>query len=445
LITTSSRILIHSPNPDELSALAQKLRDEGFRAIDAMTPRDVLAAVAEEAPNIVIIDADRTPRMGLALIKELKRREGLQHMPVFLIAGDRSARLERDAMEAGADAYLAKPYGDAQLFSRLGLLTRLATMQEEISRRAQTAAKYGVSSAAAMPEPAAHPTDVAVLVLEQEGAAYSDVAAAFSDDYRIEQVQNVASAFEMLGRRDFDAVLVDVRTGDPRLLNFCIDLRKNSRFYNIPVMIVADESAPTDPDAVLESGATDILIRPFGEDQLRARMEFLVRQQRYRVSMQGVYREARHIMTSDGLTGLYTHGFLLEHLRAQIADAERGPKNLTIGMFDVKGMAAINSKYGYAAGDRLLRQIGGMIGGLARGEDLPARYGGEEFCVAMPDTPTDSAITAIHRIAGVINQTEFAVYQINEAVRVHLKTGYATLVGKETAEGLVQRARNMIL
>ena len=47
LITTSSRILIHSPNPDELSALAQKLRDEGFRAIDAMTPRDVLASVAE--------------------------------------------------------------------------------------------------------------------------------------------------------------------------------------------------------------------------------------------------------------------------------------------------------------------------------------------------------------------------------------------------------------
>jgi two-component system cell cycle response regulator len=174
-------------------------------------------------------------------------------------------------------------------------------------------------------------------------------------------------------------------------------------------------------------------------------MEFLVRQQRYRMSMLGVYREARHIMTSDGLTGLYTHGFLLEHLRAQIADAERGPKNLTIGVFDVKGMAVINSKYGYAAGDRLLRQIGGMIGGLARGEDLPARYGGEEFCVAMPDTPTDSASTAIHRIAGVVNQTEFAVFKVNEAVRVHLKTGYASLVGKETAEGLIQRARNMIL
>ena len=167
MITTSSRVLIHSPNPDELSSLAKKLRDEGFRAIDATTPRDVLAAVAEEAPNIVIIDADRTPRMGLALIKELKRREGMQHTRVFLIAGDKSASLERGAMEAGADSYLAKPYGDAQLFSRLGLLARLATMQEEISRRSQTAAKYGVASAAAVPEPAARPTDVSVLVLEQ--------------------------------------------------------------------------------------------------------------------------------------------------------------------------------------------------------------------------------------------------------------------------------------
>lgn len=445
MITTATRILVHSPNPDELSILAQKLRDEGFRAIDALTPRDVLTASVDESPNIVIIDTDTSPRVGLTLVKELKRRESTQHMPIFLIAGGQNAGLEREAMDAGADSFLAKPYGDTQFFSRLSLLSRLATMQEEISRRSQTAAKYGVTSSAMMPEPSAHPTDVSVLVLEEDGVAYSDVAAAFSDDYRIEQVHDIASAFEMLGRRDFDAVLVDIRSGSSGLLNFCVDLRKNSRFYNIPVMIVANQDGVPDPDAVLESGATDILTRPFSEDQLRTRMEFLVRQQRYRLSMLGIYREARHIMTSDGLTGLYTHGFLLEHLTSQIADAGRGPKNLTIGFFDVKGMETINAKYGYAAGDRLLRQIGGMIGGLARGEDLPARYGGEEFCVAMPDTPTDSAITAIHRIAGVVNQTEFAVFKINQPVRVHLKTGFATLVGKETAESLVQRARNMII
>lgn len=445
MITTATRILVHSPDANELSSLTQKLRAEGFRAIDAVTPRDVLMASVEEAPNIVIIDTDNNPKVGLTLIKELKRRESTQHMPVFLISSEQDPGLEREAIEAGADSFLAKPFSDMQLFSRLGLLTRLATMQEEISRRTQTAAKYGVTSSVAVPEPAVHPTDVSVLVLEEDGIAYSDVAAAFSDDYLVEQVNDIASAFEMLGRRDFDAVLVDIRSGGSGLLNFCVDLRKNSRFYNIPVMIVADQGGISDPEAVHESGATDILTRPFGEDQLRTRMEFLVRQQRYRLSMLGVYRDARHIMTSDGLTGLYTHGFLLEHLTAQIADAERGPKNLTIGFFDVKGMAAINGKYSYAAGDRLLRQIGGMIGGLARGEDLPARYGGEEFCVAMPNTPTDSAITAIHRIASVVNQTEFAVYKVNEAVRVHLKTGYATLVGKETAEGLVQRARNMII
>ena len=444
MITTASKILVHCSNQDELATLAAKLRAEGFRAIDALSPTDVLAAIAEETPNIIIIDTDTSPRVGLGLIKELKRREQTRGIPIFLIAGDKSSSLEKEAVDAGADGFLAKPYGDTQLFSRIGLLSRLATMQEEISRRARTAEKYGVDGAAPIHVPA-HPADVNVLVLQDHSVAGYDLNGAFPSDYRIEQVHDTASAFEMLGRHDFDAVVVDIRAQEQSLLHFCVDLRKNSRFYNIPVMIVADPESHIDPDAAFESGATDILTRPFSPDQLHGRIEFLVRQQRYRMSMLGIYREARHTMTSDSLTGLYTHGFLLEHLTEQIEDVGRRPKNLTIGFFDVKNMVGINEKYGYAAGDRLLRQIGGMIGGLARGEDLPARYSGEEFCVVMPDTPTDAAITAIHRIAGVVNQTEFAVFKINEPVRVHLTTGYATMVGKETAEGLIKRAHNMIL
>ena len=73
MITTASRILVHCSNKDELSALAAKLRGEGFRAIDAQDPRDVLTAVADEVPDIIIIDTDRTPRVGLSLVKEPRK------------------------------------------------------------------------------------------------------------------------------------------------------------------------------------------------------------------------------------------------------------------------------------------------------------------------------------------------------------------------------------
>ncbi len=138
-------------------------------------------------------------------------------------------------------------------------------MQEEIALRARTAKKYGVNDPAPIHVPA-HPKDVNILVLQNPSVVGYDLAHAFPNDYRIEQVPDTASAFEMLGRRDFDAVVVDIRAPDQLLLYFCVDLRENSRFYNISVMIVADEKALINLDAAFESGATDILTRPFSPD-----------------------------------------------------------------------------------------------------------------------------------------------------------------------------------
>ena len=109
--------------------------------------------------------------------------------------------------------------------------------------------------------------------------------------------------------------------------------------------------------------------------------------------------------------------------------------------FDIDDMTDINGKYGYAAGDQLLRQIGGAIGGLVRAEDLPARFGGDKFCIVLPDSDQNSARPVLQRITGLINLTEFAVRDIGEPIRVHLQTGCAALQADDSAESLIARAR----
>ena len=105
-------------------------------------------------------------------------------------------------------------------------------------------------------------------------------------------------------------------------------------------------------------------------------------------------------------------------------------------------MAEFNRRHGYAAGDRLLRQVGGLVGHLVRGEDLTARYGGEEFCVVMPGTPCEVGAAVLRRIADVVGQTEFGVVMDAEPVFIRVSLGCAGLEPGDSTESLIARARD---
>jgi two-component system cell cycle response regulator len=105
----------------------------------------------------------------------------------------------------------------------------------------------------------------------------------------------------------------------------------------------------------------------------------------------------------------------------------------------------VNNQIGYVAGDRLLRQIGTLIGNLVRGEDVIGRYSGDQFCVLLPETSLLESDPALHRIAGVISNTEFAVLGVDEPLHVAMKAGIASHELGDTSQTLIARARDNAL
>jgi diguanylate cyclase (GGDEF)-like protein/PAS domain S-box-containing protein len=92
----------------------------------------------------------------------------------------------------------------------------------------------------------------------------------------------------------------------------------------------------------------------------------------------------------DPLTGLFNRRFMIESLEREIKRAERNQTQVGIIMADIDHFKQFNDKYGHAAGDKVLTQMGGFFKAGLRGPDVACRYGGEEFVFFLSESSAEN-------------------------------------------------------
>ncbi len=152
----------------------------------------------------------------------------------------------------------------------------------------------------------------------------------------------------------------------------------------------------------------------------------------------------RQLAVRDGLTGLFNHRYLMEHLELEIARAERYERSFGIVFVDIDGFKHVNERFGHAVGDQVLvataRLLESENAGLRR-SDFAARYGGDELCVILPETSAAGTQVKAERIRKAVEASDWAatVPGMAQGVTVSIGTASYPLSGV-TARGLIEAA-----
>lgn len=120
----SLTVLVVDDEPPIRRFLKTSLRAADYRVVEAADAAGALRILAVEKPDLLILDLGLPDSSGLDLISELHRNSAPP--PIIVLSARDDERSKVEALDRGADDYIAKPFGMAELMARLRAALRHA-------------------------------------------------------------------------------------------------------------------------------------------------------------------------------------------------------------------------------------------------------------------------------------------------------------------------------
>ena len=123
-----TRILVIDDEPPIRRLLRTSLGAEGFEVLEAETAAKALGLIASARPDLAILDLGLPDLDGLDVIRKL-RAEG-EKIPIIVLSSRSGEHGKVEALDLGADDYVTKPFGIAELVARIRTALRHRFQQE---------------------------------------------------------------------------------------------------------------------------------------------------------------------------------------------------------------------------------------------------------------------------------------------------------------------------
>jgi two-component system KDP operon response regulator KdpE len=128
-------ILVVEDEKNILNFICATLEANGYQAIKAFTGKQALMYITSYCPDLVILDLGLPDMDGGNIIIELRK---WSQMPLIVVSARTSESDKVEALDAGADDYLTKPFGTQELIARVRTALRHSRTRDSVEQVALT-------------------------------------------------------------------------------------------------------------------------------------------------------------------------------------------------------------------------------------------------------------------------------------------------------------------
>jgi len=115
----SASILVADDEPNIVLSLEFVLKQAGFRVRTVADGEAALTAIAEEPPDLVLLDVMIPGRDGYAVCQEIRANPAWQSMRIIMLTAKGGDVQREKGLSLGADDYVTKPFSPRELVQRI--------------------------------------------------------------------------------------------------------------------------------------------------------------------------------------------------------------------------------------------------------------------------------------------------------------------------------------
>lgn len=108
-------VMIIEDETDAAEMFAEMMRVNGFRVIKMFSSAPAISLIAQEKPDLIILDVMMPDISGIEVLRYMRRDPKLEKIPVIIVSAKSMPNDIKTGLEAGASMYLTKPVGFLEL------------------------------------------------------------------------------------------------------------------------------------------------------------------------------------------------------------------------------------------------------------------------------------------------------------------------------------------